>query len=150
MNNRLIPAYTELRELAHEAKIAAAAGEPLFADGDKILSDLQSMTMWLHALCMEFTDNKKEMSELVLQAERDNRQGDAWARMQAFPLLGDLVFDGPRHHEFRKAYRRVLMSMSSEFSESEMPRGSRSQEEGGVTGSIRRLIGRQNRNQEKG
>jgi hypothetical protein len=116
MIDRVIPAYTELRDLAHDQKTASAAGEPIFSFEAKILEDFQGMNGWLQALCTEFANNKKELSELQLKAENDrSKQDEVWARMQALPFLGDLVRDGEKHGQFRAKYRAVLTLMRSEM-----------------------------------
>jgi hypothetical protein len=123
MIDRVIPAYTDLRDLAHDQKTASAAGQPVFTfEARTILEGLQGMNDWLKALCTEFASNKKELSELQRVAENDrSRQDEVWARMQALPLLGDLVRDGETHGRFRSTYKEVLTLMRSELSASGIP-----------------------------
>jgi hypothetical protein len=117
MIDRVIPAYTELRDLAHDQKTASAAGESIFASEAKILESVQDMNGWLQALCTEFANTKKDLSELQLKAENDrSMQDDVWARMQALLFLGDLVRDGEKHRNFRETYKVVLTLMRSELS----------------------------------
>lgn len=129
MIDRVIPAYTELRDLTHDQKTASAAGEPIFASEAKILEGIHGMDDWLQALCTEFANTKKDLSELQLKAEHDrSMQDEVWARMQALPFLGDLVLDGEKHRNFRRTYKVVLTQMRSELSArgmsvSVMPKG---------------------------
>lgn len=117
MIDRVIPAYTELRDLEHDQKTASAAGEPIFAFEARILEHFQGMNGWLQALCTEFANNKKDLAELQLEAENDrSKQDEVWSRMQALPFLGDLVREGETHGKFRATYKQVLTLMRSELS----------------------------------
>jgi hypothetical protein len=123
MSTRVIPAYTELRDLQHDHKTAVAAKQPIFVHETEISKGLQDMGDWFSALSKEFAENKKSLSELQRLAEDDRtRQDELWETMKLLPLLRDIVNDeGPRYGEFRKSYVTVLTIMRAELSVAGIP-----------------------------
>jgi len=113
---KIIPAFTELRDLAHDLKTAEKAGTPIFDSTNKICKELTDVNVWFNALCDEFANNKKELSELQRQAERDReRQTEVWAKMQRLPLLEDLTNERQCYEWFRQTCHWVLITMRSEL-----------------------------------
>lgn len=108
MERRIIPAYTEMRDLSHDLKTAKQAGRPLFADWAKILFELLNMNEWLKNICLEFAERRGE-------APFPLNQDDEWEAMLKLPLLGDFVQDKDQYGAFRDTYRSVLASMRQEL-----------------------------------
>lgn len=109
MNERIIPAYTRLRELHHDVETASAAGDAISANPDDVLSGLWQMRTYIEPIVDEFAEHKKNLAELQRQAEQDRSfQDQIWEEMLALTHLGDLVQDGDGYASFREAYRQLL------------------------------------------
>lgn len=108
MTERIIPAYTAMRNLVHDQKTALQAGSPVFKDCAKILLELLNMNEWLRRLCNEFAQQGNNLSPLA--------RYKAWSTMRNLQFTEDLVRDGDDYGEFRDTYRSVLASMRKELS----------------------------------
>jgi hypothetical protein len=121
VNERLIVAFIELRDIRHDERTATAAGSPAFRSWERICPAIQTMETYLRQLVDEFAMHNEELAELQIQADRDqSRQDEMWERLRALPCLGDLVSDaGLRYGEFRSAYGNALTAMRSDILDSQ-------------------------------
>jgi hypothetical protein len=115
MNERVILAHTELRDIRHDERSATEAGIPLFARWATVLPEIRKMEAYLRRLINEFASSKKGLAELQLEAERNrSRQDEVWKRMCELATLGDLVKDGDGYGEFREAYNVALTNLRAD------------------------------------
>ena len=116
MNERIIPAYTRLRELHHDVETAGAADDAIFPNSDDVLDGLWQMRTYIKPIVDEFAEHKKKLAELQRQAEQDRSFEDRiWEEMLALPHLGDLVQDGEGYARFRERYRQLLELLRSDL-----------------------------------
>lgn len=116
MNERIIPAYIELRGLLHDQETAKRSKTPIF--GSLSIRELMAgMKDYLSGLVVEYSEHKKGLSERQLAAEKDRSLQDAvWIELQALQFLGDLVADGERYGDFRDAYVQAATEMRASLS----------------------------------
>lgn len=119
MNQRIIAAYVDLRDIRHDMETAKISSDPIFFDWEPIRTSIKCMEEVLKDMIDEFGGKKKELSELQLQAEQDrSRQEEVWSSLLKLPHLGDFLIDDrvfgrtePAYDSFRDNYRIALTHM---------------------------------------
>jgi hypothetical protein len=119
VNNDVIPARTQLRQLAHDLRNWTEARRPVFSTSGPIADLLEEMYGYLGALVDEYAEHKTRLSEVQRSAEAANGAeraallGRIWEEMQALELFGDYIADGDTYAEYRDRYLQVLREMRS-------------------------------------
>ena len=119
VNNDIIPARTQLRQLTHDLRNWTEAQRPVFRTGESIADLLEEMYGYLGALVDEYADHKTRLSEIQLAAERTTGADRAallteiWREVRSLRLFGDYVDDGSFYAGYRGRYLDVLREMRS-------------------------------------
>ncbi len=119
VNNDIIPARTQLRQLTHDLRNWTEARRPVFRSGGSIADLLEDMYGYLGALVDEYADHKTRLSEF--QSAAENAKGDdraellaqTWDGIRGLPLFGDYIDDGCIYGGYRDRYLDVLREMRS-------------------------------------
>jgi hypothetical protein len=120
VNNDLIPARTQLRQLTHSLRNWTQAGRPVFGAKEDVIADhLESMYYYLGDLVEEYAAHKTRLSEIQRSAEKAEGQArtkllaEIWDEIRGLTLFGDYVDDGDCYAEYRNEYLGVLREMRS-------------------------------------
>src|SRR5205085_2720000 len=117
-----VPAWTQLRGVAHALRNWSEARRPLFAQTEQLIDDLDEMTDCIRGVIIEHANNKQRLGELQLAAERaepDARRQlleDIWDELCSLEVLRDL-FDqiDDDYGGCRSPYLDALARMRSEL-----------------------------------
>lgn len=120
VNNDIIPARTQLRQLEHSLRNWTEAGRPVFgAREDVIAKHLKSMHHYLGDLIKEYATHKTRLSEMQRSAEKAEGQErirlltEIWDEIRGLTLSGDYVLNGRSYAKYREEYLGVLGEMRS-------------------------------------
>ena len=109
--HKIIAAYVDLRDVRHEVATVSSTDGSVFDDWNTVRHHVQNMERYLVALIDEYSKNKKPLSELQREAERDrSRQDEVWKRLQKLDQLGPFL-EGSGYGPFRNDYQEALGSM---------------------------------------
>lgn len=119
VNNDIIPARTQLRQLTHDLRNWTEARRPVFRSGESIADLLEDMYGYLGALVDEYADHKTRLSEI--QSAAENAKGEdraallaqTWDGIRGIRLFGDYIDDGYFYGGYRERYLDVLREMRS-------------------------------------
>lgn len=115
MITRIIPAYTELRDMYHDHVTVRATGKPFFRHDEEIMENLEYMGSWFNELCTEYSRHKKLLSGSLrnpLRGRRDSSGAkDLWPYLHKLPHLFYFVVD--EHDE--ADYENVLTKLEEEY-----------------------------------
>jgi hypothetical protein len=117
VNEEIIPARTQLRQLTHDLRNWSETGQPVFASNETIMDVLEEMYDYLGALVDEYADNKLRLSEIQRRAE--DATGDArsllldeiWTEIRRLQLFGDFADDAEVYDGYRSRHLAVLRDM---------------------------------------
>jgi hypothetical protein len=122
MNASIVPARTQVRNVAHNLRNWEDAKSPTFPHSARIINLVEEMSEYLMSLIEEYADNKKVLSELQRRAEQGVDQDrlvlldEIWVRLQDLAWLGDCLQDGETYGEYRENYVAALKLMRGELS----------------------------------
>jgi hypothetical protein len=120
VNNDIIPARTQLRQLKHSLRNWTEARQPVFGARDEvIIAHLESMHRYLGDLIEEYATHKTRLSEMQRLAEKAEDQEriklltEIWDEIRGLTLSGDYVLNGRSYARYREEYLGVLGEMRS-------------------------------------
>jgi hypothetical protein len=118
MNDQVIPVYTDLRDIYHNARASEASRQPVFREPGAIDERVTVMHDYIRDLVEEFAERKKDLAELQLTAEKDRSlQSEIWQGLLALDVLGDLIKGSTRYKKYRDAYVGAVAAIYKELGE---------------------------------
>jgi hypothetical protein len=110
---RVVPAYTTLRDIRYDLETSAAESTPLFSAWSDIVRDAEAMEAELARLIEEFMDRRRPVAEMQDPRDHDRRDSaELWERqLGELPVLREFLQAGSMHDQFRAQCSTMLAKM---------------------------------------